>query len=96
MDPMKRVARTLRRHRELILNWFKSKGDISAGIVEGLNANAKLTTKKARGFRTANAAKIALFHSLGNLPEPEHTHRFCRGGKKLSSFSCLFPGGTLA
>ena len=75
--PMKRVARSLRTHRDLILNWFKAKAAISAGIVEGLNANAKLTTRKSRGFRTANAAKIALYHALGDLPEPEYTHRFC-------------------
>jgi hypothetical protein len=30
----------------LILNWFTAKGTISAGIVEGLNYNVKLTRKK--------------------------------------------------
>jgi len=37
LEPMKKVTRTLRNHRELILNWFRAKGAISAGIVEGLN-----------------------------------------------------------
>ncbi|MBM4013295.1 MAG: transposase [Planctomycetes bacterium] len=59
------------------LNWFRAKGTISAGVVEGLNGVVKLTTRKAFGFRTAKGIEIALFHVLGKLPEPESTHRFC-------------------
>jgi transposase len=77
IGPMKKVAKTLRRHRELILNWFRAEGVISAGIVEGLNNKAKLTMRKAYGFRTEKAITIALYHQLGDLPEPEFTHRFC-------------------
>ena len=77
LDPMKKVAGTLRRHRELILNWFRAKGAISAGIVEGLNANAKLTMRKARGYRSSKVAEIALYHALGDLPAPLAAHRFC-------------------
>jgi len=76
IEPMKKVAKTLRRHRELILNWFRAEGAISAGIVEGLNNKAKLTMRKAYGFRTAKAIEIALYHQLGDLPEPEFTHEF--------------------
>jgi len=76
IEPMKQVAKTLRRHRELILNWFRAEGAISAGIVEGLNNKAKLTMRKAYGFRTAKAIEIALYHQLGDLPEPEFTHEF--------------------
>ncbi|MBL4847052.1 MAG: transposase, partial [Planctomycetes bacterium] len=36
IGPMKRVARMLRRHRELILNWFHAHGTVSSGSVEGL------------------------------------------------------------
>jgi transposase len=74
---MKRVARMLRRHRELILNWFEAHGTVSSGSVEGLNLKAKLTTRKAFGFRTFKGAETALYHTLGKLPEPEFTHRFC-------------------
>jgi transposase len=77
IEPMKQVARTLRRHRELILNWFRADGAISAGAVEGLNNKAKLTMRKAYGFRTEKAIETALYHQLGDLPEPEFTHRFC-------------------
>jgi hypothetical protein len=51
-------------------------GTVSAGVVESLNYNAKLTMKKAYGFRTARGVKIALYHRLGALPEPEFAHRF--------------------
>jgi transposase len=76
IEPMKKVARTLRTHRELILNWFRAKGTISAGIVEGMNNKVKLTTRKSYGFRTYEAIETALYHNLGTLPEPEFTHRY--------------------
>ena len=76
LEPMKKIARSLRNHRELILNWFRAKGTVSAGIVEGLNNKVKLTTRKSYGFRTYEAIKIALYHNLAALPEPEFTHRF--------------------
>jgi transposase len=76
LEPMKRVARMLRNHRELILNWFRAQGQLSSGVVEGFNTKAKLTTRKAFGFRTSHALQIALYHTLGALPEPEVTHRF--------------------
>ena len=76
IEPMKKVAKTVRRHRELILNWFRAEGTISAGIVEGLNNKAKLTMRKAYGFRTGKAIEIALYHQLGDLPEQEFTHEF--------------------
>jgi transposase len=77
IDPMKKVAQTLRNHRDLILNWFLAEGLISAGTVEGLNNKAKLTMRKAYGFRTEKAIETALYHQLGDLPEPIFTHEFC-------------------
>jgi transposase len=77
IEPMKKVARMLRSHRELLLNWFRSRKEISGAIVEGFNNRAKLTTRKAYGFRTFEAAEVALYHILGALPEPKVTHRFC-------------------
>ena len=77
IDPMKKVARMLRSHRDLLLNWFRADKQISAGVVEGFNNKAKLTMRKAYGFRTFRATEIALYHTLGALPEPETTHKFC-------------------
>jgi transposase len=77
LGPMKKIARSIRTHRPLILNWFRARGRVSSGAVEGLNNKVKLVTRKSYGFRTANVAKLALLHNLGHLPEPKRTHRFC-------------------
>ena len=45
ISPGKKVAKSLRRHRHLILNWFRAKGTISSGVVEGLNGVVKLISK---------------------------------------------------
>src|SRR5881396_594261 len=76
IEPMKKVARMLRAHRNLILNYFKAKKQFSSGVVEGLNNKAKVTMRKSYGFRTFRITELALYHSLGKLPEPELTHRF--------------------
>jgi transposase len=77
LEPMKKVARMLRKHEALLLNWFKAKGRVSSGVVEGLNNKIRVVTRRSYGFRTFNAMEIALFHNLGKLPAPESTHRFC-------------------
>jgi transposase len=77
IEPMKKIAQTLRSHEALLMNWFRAKGTISSGSVEGLNYNAKLTMKKAYGFQTLPGIKTALYHRLGNLPEPKFAHEFC-------------------
>jgi len=77
LTPMKKVAKMLRSHKELLLNWFRAKGRIALGCVEGFNNKAKVTTKRSYGFRSFDVMKIALYHALGDLPEPNVTHRFC-------------------
>jgi transposase len=76
IDPMKKIARSLRDHRELILNYFRAQKMLSSGIVEGLNNKAKVTMRKSYGFRTFRCLELALYHSLGKLPEPVSTHEF--------------------
>ena len=76
IEPMKKVAKTLRRHRPLLMNWFKAKGELSSGVVEGFNTKAKLTMRKSYGFRTFRGIEMALYHAMGDLPEPRFTHRF--------------------
>jgi len=72
IEPMKKIARSLRQHRELILNYFRAQKLISSGVVEGLNNKAKVTMRKSYGFRTYRVLELALYHSLGcpspNLP----------------------------
>jgi transposase len=76
IEPMKKIARSLRQHRELILNYFRAHKLISSGVVEGLNNKAKLTIRKSYAFRTFRALELALYPSLAKLPEPESTHEF--------------------
>ena len=58
------------------MNWFKAKKVYSSGAVEGMNRKINLVTRRSYGFRSFEVLKIALFHTLGHLPEPEVTHRF--------------------
>jgi transposase len=77
LEPMKRVARMRRSHEALNLNWFKAKGEISTGPVEGRNNKVRVVTRRSYGFRTYKAMELALYHNLGRLPEPENSHSFC-------------------
>ena len=77
IEPMKRIARMLRSHKPLILNWFEARGQLSLGAVEGLNNKTKANIRKSYGFRTFKAIKIMLYHKLGELPTPQFAHRFC-------------------
>lgn len=76
IEPMKREAKTIRRHKDLILNWFIAKKAFSSGVVEGLNTKVKLTVRKSYGFRTFKCTEIALYHVLGKLPAPKLAHEF--------------------
>jgi len=76
IEPMKKIVRMLRSHRDLILNYFKARKVISSGIIEGLINKAKVTMRKSYGFRTFRVTELALYHSLGKLPEPETAHKF--------------------
>ncbi|MBM3797692.1 MAG: transposase, partial [Acidobacteria bacterium] len=76
IGPMKKMVRTLRAHRELLLNHFKAKKEFSSGVVEGLNNKAKVAARKSYGFRTFRVHELALHHTLGKLPEPPLTHEF--------------------
>ena len=77
LEPMKKIARMIRVHKPLILNWFAARDEVSLGAVEGLNNKLKASIRTSYGFRTPKAIKIMLYHKLGALPEPELTHRFC-------------------
>lgn len=76
IEPMQRMARTLTSHRDLLLNYFRAKKEYSSGVVEGLNNKVRVVTRRSYGFRVLKTLEIALFHTLGRLPEPEQTHRF--------------------
>lgn len=76
LEPMKKVARTIRSHKQLILNWFEAKNTISLGAVEGQNNKAKVVIRKSYGFKTAEILQISLYHKLGKLPIPKLAHKY--------------------
>ena len=73
---MIKVSKMLTAKRALILNWFDTNPSLSSAIVEGYNDKAKLTIKKAYGFKSKEYLQYALYHTLGKLPLQELTHRF--------------------
>src|SRR5438445_2303969 len=52
IEPMKKIARSLRQHRQLILNYFRAQKLPSSSVVAGLNNKAKVQTKKSYGHPT--------------------------------------------
>jgi len=74
LKPMRDFAWMIKRHQDDILNYFKVL--IDNGTVEGLNNKAKAISHRAYGYRTAETFKLALYHGLGKLPEPQLTHKF--------------------
>jgi transposase len=76
LAPLRKVAKSLTRHRRLLLNYFVAHKQFSNSITEGLNNKLKTTLKRAYGFRTDLARKVALYHTLAKLPEPTLTHSF--------------------
>jgi len=77
LEPMRKVAKMLRAHRELLGNYFRARKLYSSGVVEGLNLKCNLIKRRAYGLRSFDALQTALYHNLGCLPEPKTTHRFC-------------------
>ncbi len=76
LEPIKKFVKTVRRHEDLMMNWFKAKKAYSSGTVEGLNRKVNLVTRKAYGYKNYDVLKIALYHTMGQLPVPKSTHRF--------------------
>jgi transposase len=50
LEPIKKAARTVKRHRDGILRWFDSK--IANGLIEAINSLVQAAKAKARGYRS--------------------------------------------
>lgn len=74
LKPRRDFGRMLRRRMDDILNYFELR--IDNGMVEGMNNKAKVVSHRCYGFRTAKTYITALYHCLGNLPEPKLVHKF--------------------
>ena len=74
LQPMRDFAGMLRKRMDDVLNYIDLR--IDNGAVEGLNNKAKVVSHRCNGFRTAKSYIMALYHCLGDLPEPQLVHKF--------------------
>jgi len=65
---MKKIAKTLQAHRQQILNWFRARGMISTGTVEGMSNRLKVITRGAYGFRTYRGNRSRPLPYAGKAP----------------------------
>jgi transposase len=77
IEPMKKVARMLRAHQPLLLNYFRAKRQYTNAMVEGMNHKARVSLARSYGHRSFEILKLVLYHTLGELPEPPIPHKFC-------------------
>lgn len=62
---MQKLAKSIKRHSERILNWFDKK--ISNGKVEALNCGIQNLKRRAKGFRTLDNFKVLVYLVMGKL-----------------------------
>ena len=65
IEPIKKVAYTIRRHWDGIINWIESR--INNGILEGLNSIIQAAKAKARGYSTTKNLKIIAYLLTADL-----------------------------
>src|SRR4051794_34087626 len=68
IEPMKNIARSLRHHRELILNYFRAQKLLSSGVVEGLNNKANVTLRKSTVSAPSAASNLRSITHLASCP----------------------------
>jgi transposase len=69
LEPVKDFAKTLKKHWDGILRWFKTK--LTNGILEGLNSLVQAAKARARGYRSTKTFKLMIYliaGKLGSLP----------------------------
>jgi transposase len=65
LEPMKKVARTIKQHRDGILRWFNSK--IANGLIEGINSLVQVAKAKARGYRSLRNLMAIIYLITGKI-----------------------------
>lgn len=65
IEPIKAVAKTIRRNRDGILAWFDSR--IANGLIEGINSLIQAAKAKARGYRNRETLKAMTYLIAGKL-----------------------------
>lgn len=65
IEEMRKVAWTIKRHWEGVLNWYRNR--ISNGLLEGLNSLFQAAKAKARGYRSLRKIRVIIYLLLGKL-----------------------------
>jgi transposase len=65
LKPFGRVARTIRQHKERILEYIRVR--LTNGLTEGLNNKIRVITRRAYGFHSAEALIARIFLSCGGI-----------------------------
>jgi transposase len=65
LEPMARVARTIRANLRGILNYFRRR--LTSGVIEGINSMAQAARARARGYRSPRTFKTMIYLIAGRL-----------------------------
>lgn len=65
LEPIKSFARTLKKHWNGIVRWFKTK--LTNGVLEGLNSLVQAAKARARGYRSIEYFKLMIYMVAGKL-----------------------------
>lgn len=77
LEPVRKVARTIRDHLDGIMNYFKHR--ISNGFAESMNSRINALKANAKGFRKFENLRIAVLFHFGKLDlSPTRPHTICR------------------
>jgi len=91
---MKKFAKTMRTHRELLLNYFRAKKAYSSGVVEGMNNKAKVTMRKSTDSEHSESQKSRSIMHLANYPSQSSPTVFTdepklKAHRKFSGFTLV-------
>ncbi len=65
LEPIKKVAKTIKQHYEGIISWFDTK--INNAILEGFNSIIQAAKARARGYRTFKNYRTIVYLLTGRL-----------------------------
>ena len=65
LEPMKKVADTLRKHKKAILGYFFAR--VTNAVAEGINSMIQSAKRRARGYRTLESYKCMIYLVAGKL-----------------------------
>jgi hypothetical protein len=77
-NPIASPAGCLRRRRQdCPARHWRSQGHSAPDLChDGIRRNRRNPIRRSFGFRTYRCIELALFHTLGDLPQPTFTHKF--------------------